>query len=56
LIFSHKLTKQKIRLPLASGSLLVMKGKTQDCWQHGISKTKRLLQPRINLTFRKIQK
>lgn len=56
LIFLHKLTKQKIVLPLASGSLLVMRGETQDCWQHGITKTKRLLQPRINLTFRTIQK
>lgn len=56
LIFSHKTSKEKIRLPLVSGSLLIMKGKTQKYWQHGIAKTKRPLQARVNLTFRTIFK
>lgn len=56
LVFSHKRSKQKIRLPLASGSLLIMRGKTQLYWQHGIAKTKKELHARINLTFRTILK
>lgn len=43
-----------IRLPLISGSLLIMKGETQKNYKHGIPKEKRLLGPRINLTFRKL--
>ncbi len=39
---------------LEHGSLLVMKGDTQDFWKHHIPKTKKVLAPRINLTFRKI--
>lgn len=39
---------------LESGSLLLMSGKTQSCWQHSITKTSRPVQPRINLTFRNI--
>ncbi|MDP5032551.1 MAG: alpha-ketoglutarate-dependent dioxygenase AlkB [Paraglaciecola sp.] len=54
LVFAHKHSKEKLRLPLASGSLLIMKGKTQECWLHGIAKTKRPLLGRINLTFRSI--
>ncbi|WNJ16018.1 alpha-ketoglutarate-dependent dioxygenase AlkB [Pontibacter sp. G13] len=50
----HKLQKEraKIRLDLAHGSLLYMSGKTQAHWQHQISKTKRQVGPRINLTYR----
>jgi len=39
---------------MESGSLLVMKGNTQHYWQHSIPKEKKVLVPRINLTFRKI--
>ena len=53
-LFSHKQTKQKVRLPLAAGSLLLMKGTTQQYWQHGIAKRKTPLGARINLTFRYI--
>jgi alkylated DNA repair dioxygenase AlkB len=41
-------------LSLASGSLLIMKGNTQHYWQHSIPKEKKVIAPRINLTFRKI--
>lgn len=50
----HKRTGELVNLPLESGSLLVMKGNTQQHWQHGISKTKRVIGPRLNLTFRYI--
>ena len=55
-IMKHKLNKlaKPIRLRLASGSLLLMKGETQHCWKHGIAKTTRPSGPRINLTFRRI--
>ncbi|MDX1734362.1 MAG: alpha-ketoglutarate-dependent dioxygenase AlkB [Halioglobus sp.] len=39
-------------LDLASGSLLIMQGATQQNYKHGIRKTARPCGPRINLTFR----
>ena len=53
-VFSHKHSKQKVRLPLAAGSLLLMKGTTQEYWLHGITKRKTPMAARINLTFRYI--
>lgn len=52
--FYHNKNKTKVRVPLADGSLLLMRGATQKCWQHGIAKSKKTLAPRINLTFRYI--
>ena len=43
-----------IRLLLASGSLLLMRGDTQKNYKHGLSKETRPLGPRVNLTFREI--
>lgn len=43
-----------VRLRLASGSLLLMKGETQRYWKHGIAKETRPCGPRVNLTFRRI--
>ena len=43
-----------IKLPLENGSVLVMAGDTQKYWNHGITKTKLNVGPRINLTFRNI--
>ena len=43
-----------ISLDLEGGSLLVMAGETQKYWQHCITKTRKPVGPRINLTFRKI--
>eukprot|EP00928_Gymnodinium_smaydae_P090199 TRINITY_DN7403_c0_g1_i2.p1 TRINITY_DN7403_c0_g1~~TRINITY_DN7403_c0_g1_i2.p1 ORF type:complete len:257 (-),score=36.50 TRINITY_DN7403_c0_g1_i2:79-825(-) len=45
---------RRIRIRLASGSLLVMSGRTQHFWQHSLPRRKRLQEERINLTFRKI--
>jgi alkylated DNA repair dioxygenase AlkB len=58
LIFRHKYRKDlnTIKLPLPSGSLLVMKGATQSYWKHGINKQKQPCGPRLNLTFRNIIK
>ena len=38
--------------PLANGSLFIMRGSTQHLWKHEIPKTRRVVGPRINLTFR----
>lgn len=43
-----------VRFLLKNGSVLVMGGRTQDLWKHGIAKTKDEVGPRINLTFRNI--
>lgn len=55
-ILRHKFRKAitTFKLPLPSGSLLLMKGDTQSYWKHGISKQKHPCGPRVNLTFRKI--
>jgi alkylated DNA repair dioxygenase AlkB len=45
---------QKLDLPLASGSLLIMRGKMQERWEHSLPKRLKLQSPRINLTFRRI--
>jgi len=45
----------KHKLLLEHGSLLLMAGKTQHCWQHQIPKTTKPVGERINLTFRVIQ-
>lgn len=50
----HKTEKAKTSLILQSGSLLVMKGKTQIYWLHSLPKTKKVKGARINLTFRKM--
>jgi alkylated DNA repair dioxygenase AlkB len=44
----------RVDIPLFDGSLLVMKGQTQQCWQHRIPKTRKIVGPRVNLTFRYI--
>lgn len=50
----HKVSKEKLSIRLTSGSLLVMSGNTQHCWQHCVPRSKRVQSPRINITFRKI--
>lgn len=52
--FKHKQTNEKIELVLEHGSLLVMKDTTQTHWLHRLPPTKRIVKPRVNLTFRTI--
>ena len=52
--FKHKQSKEVISLPLKAGSLLVMKGITQQHWLHRLPPTKLVTDARINLTFRTI--
>jgi len=44
--------KQKIKINLEHGSLLLMQGKMQHYWKHQLPKTSVEIGPRINLTFR----
>ncbi|WP_347454524.1 alpha-ketoglutarate-dependent dioxygenase AlkB [Acinetobacter thermotolerans] len=50
--FRHNQTSEVVELILQSGQLIVMRGQTQQYWKHQISKTSKVLTPRINLTFR----
>ena len=54
--FKHKETKETVSRILEKGSLLVMKGTTQENWLHRLPPTKKVKTPRINLTFRTIVK
>lgn len=50
--FKHKRLPATAQVLLEHGSLLVMKDATQSHWLHSIPKSKKILTPRINLTFR----
>lgn len=52
--FKHKTTKETVSLMLEQGSLLVMKDETQTHWLHRLPPSKKIIKPRINLTFRSI--
>ncbi len=52
--FRHKLTKELVSVILDHGSLLMMLDQTQKHWLHRLPTTKRVFEPRINLTFRTI--
>lgn len=52
--FKHKASKETRTLVLESGSLLVMKGSTQDHWWHALPPSRKVAEPRINLSFRTI--
>ena len=54
--FKHKESKEKVELYLEHGSLLIMKDDTQTHWLHRLPPTKKINNPRINLTFRSIIK
>ena len=45
---------RKLGLELPHGSLLLMAGPTQRCWQHALPRTARPVGERLNLTFRRV--
>ena len=53
-VLKHNFSGEKVELFLENGSLLIIKNETQDFWLHRLTTTKRILTPRINLTFRTI--
>lgn len=54
-VLKHRITKDKVELNLTAGQLIVMRGQTQRHWLHSITKTKKVSDGRISLTFRRIQ-
>lgn len=53
--FKHKLDKTSVSLLLEDGSMLLMDALSQRHWLHALPKSKRITEPRINLTFRKMR-
>ncbi|MBP4138877.1 MULTISPECIES: alpha-ketoglutarate-dependent dioxygenase AlkB family protein [Flavobacterium] len=54
----HKFRKEipQVEIPLHHGSFLLMAGTTNSFWQHQVPKTARNVLPRINLTFRNVDR
>ena len=50
----HRESREMVSINLGHGSLLVMSGLSQKCWEHRIPKMPRLADPRVNLTFRRL--
>ena len=48
----HKYQAEQVDLLLQTGQLIVMSGQTQLYWKHCIAKSSKIIDPRINLTFR----
>lgn len=53
-LFRHKQSRVTREVLLHHGSLLVMKGTTQQHWLHSLPPMAKVTRPRINLTFRTI--
>ena len=53
---SQRTAHAPLSLPLHSGSLLVMRGTTQQYWLHAVPKTTLSVEARINLTFRHVRR
>lgn len=51
---SHSTSQKRMDIVLANGSLLCMRGRTQAQWDHSIKKEPKVLDARINLTFRSV--
>ncbi len=54
--FKHKESGQKVEIILEHGSLLLMRGCTQSHWLHRLPPTTKVTTPRVNLTFRSIER
>ena len=50
--FKHKIKADSVDLMLHSGQLIVMRGQTQRYWKHALTKSTKIIEPRVNLTFR----
>lgn len=55
LLRRQKRQEEKIELPLAHGTLLIMSGALQHHWQHSVPRQRRVQNSRINLTFRMVE-
>ena len=48
----HNISRERVKIVLPHGSLLLMSGGIQEHWQHRIAKVKNLNEARVNFTFR----
>jgi len=46
---------RRASIMLESGSLLLMWGTSQRDWQHSVPRSRGVVEPRINLTFRSVE-
>jgi len=51
----HNRAKTVVDVMLEPGSLLLMGGPLQHCWRHSLPRTREVIGPRINLTYRLIK-
>ena len=51
---SRQSNMTKLELHPEHGSLLLMRGATQHFWRHCVPKTRKVVAPRVNLTFRQV--
>jgi alkylated DNA repair dioxygenase AlkB len=51
-VMRHRETGERRELDLGDGTLLVMRGTTQQHWRHALPRTAAPVGPRLNLTFR----
>lgn len=52
----HKISLQKYQIPLNSGDLLIMHWPMQNEWEHSVPKRLKVMEPRVNFTFRLLTK
>jgi alkylated DNA repair dioxygenase AlkB len=52
-ILQNDITKEKLKLKIGNGDILIMYPLCQKEWVHSIPKEKEIIKPRISLTFRK---
>jgi alkylated DNA repair dioxygenase AlkB len=52
----HNVTRERVEVVLPHGSVLVMSGDSQHRWRHQVPKTAKPVGPRINLTFRVVDR
>jgi alkylated DNA repair dioxygenase AlkB len=50
--FKHENTQFKKTIKMVHGSLLIMGGTIQHHWKHQVPKSSKIINPRINMTFR----
>ncbi|HIG67325.1 MAG TPA: alpha-ketoglutarate-dependent dioxygenase AlkB [Porticoccaceae bacterium] len=51
-LLRHKTTKERLKINLPHGSLMMMGSGIQEYWHHSIAKDKNVVESRINFTFR----
>ncbi len=53
-LLRHKQTKKTVEYAPAHGSLIIMRGRTNEDWMHSVPKQANVQQERVNLTFRRM--